>query len=57
MRVSDSHKLIYLGVPFDNHAPGCLACAGIAMAMVASVTRELRSAFEESFPGYTAEFI
>lgn len=57
IRVSDEHRYIYLDVPFDNHTPGCLACAGIAMAIVASIRRDLKAAFEEEFPGYTVEFI
>ena len=57
IRGSDEHHLIYLDVPFDNHTPGCLACAGIAMAIVASIRRELKEAFEGEFPGYTVEFI
>jgi metal-sulfur cluster biosynthetic enzyme len=57
IRVSDEHRYVYLDVPFDNHTPGCLACAGIAMAIVASLRRDLKAAFEEAFPGYTVEFI
>ncbi|MFP4152002.1 MAG: iron-sulfur cluster assembly protein [Alkalispirochaeta sp.] len=57
VRVSDEHQHIYLDVPFDEHTPGCLACAGIAMPIVAGIKRELTAAFEEAFPGYTIEFI
>lgn len=57
VRVSDDHSLIYLDVPFDQHAPGCLACAGIAMTIIAGIKRELTEAFENAFPGYTVEFV
>lgn len=57
VRVSDEHSHIYLDVPFDNHTPGCLACAGIAMTIVAGIRRQLTEAFEEAFPGYTVEFM
>lgn len=57
VRVSDEHRYIYLDVPFDDHTPGCLTCAGIAMAIVASIRRDLKAAFEEEFPEYTVEFI
>ena len=57
IRVVDDHKLIYLDIPFDDHTPGCLTCAGIAMVIVQGIRRELKSAFEREFPGYTVEFI
>lgn len=57
VRVSDAHSHIYLDVPFDEHAPGCLACAGIAMTIIAGIKRELTEAFEREFPGYTVEFV
>jgi hypothetical protein len=55
--VVDEHRHIYLDVPFDDHTPGCLTCAGIAMTIVQGIRRELRAAFEREFPGYTVEFI
>ena len=57
VRVSDEHRYVYLDVPFDQHTPGCLACAGIAMTIIAGIQRELQTAFQEAFPGYTIEFI
>ncbi|MFW5828041.1 MAG: iron-sulfur cluster assembly protein [Alkalispirochaeta sp.] len=57
VRVVDEHRLIYLDVPFDDHTPGCLTCAGIAMVIVRGIRRELRTAFERAFPGYSVEFI
>lgn len=57
IRVSDEPGIIYLDVPFDSHTPGCLACAGIAMTIIAGIRRELTEAFEAAFPGYTVEFI
>lgn len=57
VRVVDDHRLIYLDVPFDDHTPGCMTCAGIAMVIVRGIRRELRTAFEQSFPGYSVEFI
>jgi metal-sulfur cluster biosynthetic enzyme len=57
VRVVDEHRLIYLDVPFDDHTPGCLTCAGIAMTIVQGIRRELLAAFEREFPGYSVEFI
>jgi metal-sulfur cluster biosynthetic enzyme len=57
VRVSEDHSLIYLDVPFDQHAPGCLTCAGIAMTIIVGIKRELVAAFEQEFPGYAVEFI
>ncbi len=57
VRVSDEHRMVYLDVPFDEHTPGCLACAGIAMTLVMGIRRELKAAFQEDFPGYEVEFI
>lgn len=57
VRVSDDHSKVYLDVPFDEHTPGCLACAGIAMTIIMGVRRDLKEAFENAFPGYDVEFI
>jgi len=57
VRIVDEHRLIYLDVPFDEHTPGCLTCAGIAMVLVRGIRRELITAFERAFPGYSVEFI
>tara|TARA_B100000614_G_scaffold138881_1_gene123449 strand:- start:660 stop:941 length:282 start_codon:yes stop_codon:yes gene_type:complete len=57
VRVADAHSVIYLDVPFDAHAPGCLTCAGIAMTIIMGIRRDLSAAFEEEFPGYRVEFI
>lgn len=57
VRFLDDDKLIYLDVPFDEHAPNCLTCAGIAMTLVMGIRRELTTAFESEFPGYRVEFI
>lgn len=57
VRVSDQGRIVYLDVPFDNHTPGCLACAGIAMTIVLGIRRDLKAAFEKAFPGYAVEFI
>ena len=57
VRVStESHK-VYLDVPFDDHTPGCMTCAGIAMTIVAGLKRELTEAFEREFAGYSVEYI
>lgn len=57
VRVCDEPKVIYLDVPFDQHTPGCMTCAGIAMTIVAGIRRELVASFEREFHGYTVEFI
>jgi len=57
VRVSDEHSLIYLEIPFDQHTPGCLTCAGIAMTIIVGIKRQLSEAFEQEFPGYTVEYI
>mgnify|MGYP006281042905 CR=1 FL=1 len=57
VRVSEEGKVVYLDVPFDNHTPGCLACAGIAMTIILGIRRDLSDAFEGAFPGYAVEFI
>lgn len=57
VRVASAHQIIYLDVPFDNHTPGCLTCAGIAMTIIAGIRRELTRAFEDAFPGYHVEFL
>lgn len=57
VRVSDEGKVVYLDVPFDNHTPGCLACAGIAMTIILGIRRDLKAAFEDEFPGFTVEYI
>lgn len=57
VRVAEEERMIYLDVPFDDHAPGCLACAGIAMTIIQGIRRDLRQAFGEAFPGYTVEFM
>lgn len=57
VRVSDEYRVIYLDIPFDEHTPGCLACAGIAMTIVHGIRRELTREFEAAFPGWTIEFI
>ncbi len=57
VRFLNGEKRIYLDVPFDDHAPACLTCAGITMTLVMGIRRELTSAFETEFPGYRVEFI
>lgn len=57
VRFLNGEKRIYLDVPFDDHAPACLTCAGITMTLVMGIRRELTSAFETEFPGYRVDFI
>ena len=57
VRIVEPEQLIYLEVAFDDHAPNCVACAGIAMTLLIGIRRELSATFEDEFPGYQMEFI
>lgn len=57
VRVNDEARTILLDVPFDAHTPGCLACAGIAMTVVAGIRRELTAAFEREFPDWSVDYM
>ena len=57
VRVAEAAGVVYLDVPFDEHAPGCMACVGLAMPIIMGIRRDLTSAFQAGFPGYRIEFM
>ncbi|MCJ7830468.1 MAG: iron-sulfur cluster assembly protein [Desulfobacterales bacterium] len=48
---------MYIFTDFLSHRPGCPACAGIAMAVMASIQRDLAEAFRKEFPDLVIAFV
>ncbi len=57
VRYSEDHKLLYIFTDFVSRQPGCLTCAGIAMALSASILKNLEAEFQKEFPDLTVEFV
>ena len=56
IRYCEEHTLLYVFTDFMSRQPGCLTCAGIAMALSASILKNLETEFQKEFPDLTIEF-
>lgn len=57
IRYVKEKNLLYVFTDFQSHNPGCVACAGVAMAVMASILKKLDEAFRVAFPDCAIEFI
>jgi len=57
VRYSEDHNLLYIFTDFVSRQPRCLTCAAIAMALSASILKNLETEFQKEFPDLTIEFV
>jgi len=57
VRYSADPGILYLFTDFGSHRPGCVTCAGIAMALSATILKNLEKEFREEFPGLEIAFV
>lgn len=57
VRYSEDRNLLYIFTDFVSRQPGCLTCAGIAMAISASILKNLEAEFQKEFPDLTIAFV
>ncbi len=57
VRYSDDPGILYIFTDFGSHRPGCVTCAGIAMALSATILKNLEKEFREEFPGLEIAFV
>lgn len=57
VRYSEEHNVLYIFTDFVSRQPGCLTCAGIAMAISATILKNLEAEFQKEFPAVTIEFV
>lgn len=57
VRYSEEQNLLYVFTDFVSRQPGCITCAGIAMAVSAIILKKLEAEFQKEFPEMTIEFV
>ena len=57
VRFSEGPGILYIFTDFGSHRPGCVTCAGIAMALSATIQKNMEGAFREEFPGLEIVFV
>jgi len=57
VRYSEEQQHLYIFTDFNSHRPGCVTCAGIALALMATIIKDLETEFQKEFPELTIEFI
>ena len=57
VRYSADPGILYLFTDFGSHRPGCVTCAGIAMALSATILKNLEKEFRKEFPGLEIAFV
>ena len=50
LRYNQARQELYIFTNFMAHRPGCLACAGVAAAVVEGIKRRLLAEFRNEFP-------
>ena len=56
IRYNQARQELYIFANFQPHSPGCLACVGIAAALVDGIKRRLVSEFQAEFPDVAIQF-
>ncbi|MFW6055037.1 MAG: hypothetical protein ACOC9D_03945 [Thermodesulfobacteriota bacterium] len=51
LRYNEAGQELYIFANFMAHRPGCMACAGVAAAVVDGIKRRLLAEFKSEFPG------
>jgi metal-sulfur cluster biosynthetic enzyme len=57
VRYSEDHDLLYVFTDFQSRSPNCVSCAGIAMALSATILKNLEAEFRKEFPDLAIEFV
>ena len=57
LRYNEARQDLYIFADFYSHSPGCLACQGIAAAVVDGIKRRLLAEFQAEFPELTIQFV
>jgi len=57
VRYSEEQNLLYVFTDFVSRQPGCVTCSGIAMAISATILKNLETEFQKEFPDLTIEFV
>jgi len=57
VRLSEQGKMLYIFLDTYGHMPNCVTCAAIAETILVGITRDLKAAFEEAFPGLEVQIL
>jgi len=57
LRYNEARQELYIFAEFQSHSPGCLACVGIAAAVVDGIKRRLLAELQTEFPELTILFV
>ena len=57
VRYNEEKKEMYIFTDFLRHRPSCLTCHSIAVAVMATIQRNLDEEFKKEFPELTIEFV
>lgn len=57
IRYSADHGVLYVFTDFGSHWPRCATCAAVAMALSATIQKNLEEEFRAAFPGLEIQFV
>jgi metal-sulfur cluster biosynthetic enzyme len=57
VRYNGEKQQMYIFTNFLGHRPNCPSCSGIALALMASIQRDLAQEFKKEFPELDIEFV
>ena len=57
VRYNEQKQEIYIFTDFQSHCPGCVTCAGIAMALMFTIMKNLEGKFRKEFPHLSIQFV
>lgn len=57
VRYNEEKQQMYIFTNFLGHLPNCSSCSGIAMALMATIQRNLADEFKKEFPQLDIEFV
>lgn len=57
VRYNEKKNEMYVFTDFLRHRPGCITCSGVAMAIMATLQRNLAEEFQKEFPNISIEFV
>lgn len=57
IRFSAAQGILYVFTDFGSHQPRCPTCSAIAMALSATIQKDLEREFREAFPGLEIRFV
>ena len=57
VRYNEDKNEMYIFTDFLQHRPGCIACSGVAMTIMATIQKNLTEEFRKEFPDISIEFV